>query len=300
MTRSRTRAIAVLVGALLLASACSDSKKISGADGTSTSVADSSTSSTVVDTSSSTSAPTSVVETTAPPTTAPAPATTAATPTTAGGGGGGVRLGQPTNLQAASSPVVSLPSGYICDGSDPGIPGWVVEDCQQMPSYNAGVTTLVARSAGDGSFAVFVLFQEEGALRSTFEAYEPGAGTWESVTVQLGDYHFDDGAEIWVGYRYAGTGGFLDLDVIDPQPEGPDFPATRDFFLGGLQGLDGGQVDLHPGGATVLTSVYAGSDPNCCPSSFLVREISWAANEWRVDAGTTFPAASTPDVFTDF
>lgn len=300
MTSSRPRAIALLVAALLLATACSDSKKITGADGTSTSVPVTSTSSTVVDASTSTSVPASVAETTAAPTTVPAPATTAATPTTTGSGGAGVRLGQPTNLQAASAPVVSLPSGFLCDGSDPGIPGWVVEDCQQMPSYNAGVTTLVARSTGDGSFAVFVLFQEEGALRSTFEAYEPGAGTWESVTVQLGDYHFDDGAEIWVGYRYAGTGSFLDLDVIDPQPEGPDFPATRNFFLGGLQGLDGGQVDLHPGGATVLTSVYAGSDPNCCPSSFLVREITWAANEWRIDAGTTYPAASTPDVFTDF
>ena len=61
-----------------------------------------------------------------------------------------------------------------------------------------------------------------------------------------------------------------------------------------MQGLDGGQVEMHPGGATVLTSVYAGSDPNCCPSSFLVREISWAANEWRIDAGTVYPAASTP------
>lgn len=299
MNRSRTLAMALVVGSLLLASACSDSKKITGADGTSTSVSDSTTSSTV-DTSTSSSVSESTVAATTTPTTAPAPATTTATPTTTGGGGGGVRLGQPTNLQTASSPVVSLPSSYVCDGSDPGIPGWVVEDCQQMPSYNAGVTTLVARSSGDGSFAVFVLFQEEGALRSTFEAYEPGAGTWDSVTVQLGDYHFDDGAEIWVGYRYAGSGSFLDLDVIDPQPEGPDFPATRDFFLGGLQGLDGGQVDLHPGGATVLTSVFAGSDPNCCPSSFLVREISWAANEWRIDAGTTYPSASVPDVFTDF
>ena len=304
MRRTRLRSVAFVAGALLLVGACSDTKKLTGADSSTTvsgesttSVAETST--TVVDTGSTTTAPVTTVAETTPPTAAPT--------TVAGGGGGGgggtaagVRLGQPTNLQAVSVPTISLPSDYFCDGSDPGIPGWTLVDCQQMPSYNAGVTTLVTRRVDDGSFGVFVLFQEEGALRSAFEAFEPGAGTWDSVTVMLGDFHFDDGAEVWVGYRYAGSGSYLDLDVLDPQPEGPDFPATRNFFLGGLQGLDGGQVEMHPGGATVLTSVFAGSDPNCCPSSFLVREISWAADEWRIDAGTTYPAASTPAVFTDF
>jgi hypothetical protein len=305
MRRTRLRSVAFVAGALLLVGACSDSKKVTGADPSSTTTGESTTSvadtsTTVVDAGSTTTAPsTTVVETTT--------AATAAPTTVAGGGGGGgggttggVRLGQPTNLQGVSVPTVSLPSDFLCDGTDPGIPGWTLVDCQQMPSYNAGVTTLVTRRVDDGSFGVFVLFQEEGALRSLFEAYEPGAGTWDSVTVQLGDFHFDDGAEVWVGYRYAGSGSYLDLDVLDPQPEGPDFPATREFFLGGLQGLDGGQVDMHPGGATVLSSVYAGSDPNCCPSSFLVREITWAADEWRIDTGTTYPAASAPAVFSDF
>ena len=302
MRRTRLRSVALTAGALLLVAACSDSKKVTGVDPSTTtgesttSVAETST--TIAATGSTTTVPVTTVAPTTPATAAP---TTVAGGGGGGGGGtGGVRLGQPTNLQAVSVPAVSLPSNYLCDGSDPGIPGFTLSDCQQMPSYNAGLTTLVMRSDTDGAYAVFVLFQEEGALRSLFEGYEPGAGTWDSVTVQLGDFHFDDGAEVWVGYRYAGSGSYLDLDVLDPQPEGPDFPATREFFLGGVQGLDGGQVEMHPGGATVLTSVYAASDPNCCPSSFLVREISWAANEWRIDAGTVFPAASAPPVFTDF
>ena len=303
MNRIRTRSLAMAASALLLAAACSDSKSISGAS--------SSTSSSVVATTSSVGETTTTIgsETSLAPATTLAPAVTIAStvapptlpplpppPPPAGG----VVLGQPTNLQASVVPAVSLPSGYTCDGSDPGIPGWHVVDCQSMPTYEAGVVTLVAQRNDDGSYGVFVLFQEEGMLRSLFEAYEPGAGTWSAVTVQLGDLHFDDGAEVWVGYRYAGTGQYFDLDVLDPQPEPADFPASRNFFLGGLQGLDHGSVDLHPGGATVLSAVYGASDPGCCPSSFLVREITWAANQWRINSGTTYPAAGVPLVPSDF
>ncbi|HAP77861.1 MAG TPA: hypothetical protein DCR14_17485, partial [Acidimicrobiaceae bacterium] len=227
----------------------------------------------------------------APPAT---PAPTVAPPA------GGAVLGAPTNLRGVSVPSVVLPENFLCDGTDPAIPGWTVVDCQQMPSFQAGVTTLVARRVDDGRFGVFVLFLDGGNLVSLYEAQEPAPDTWMSVTVVLGDFHFDDAAEVWVGYRYAGTGQYLDLDVLDPRPEGPDFPATRDIFLGGLQGLDHGQVDMRPGGATVLTPVYADSDPNCCPSSFRVREISWASGNWRINAGTTYPAASAPSVVSDF
>lgn len=301
MNRIRTCSIAMVASALLLATACSDSKSISGAATSSTSSSVAATTSSVTETTTTTVGS----ETSLAPDTSLAPASTIAStvappPPPPPPPAGGVVLGQPTNLQASVVPAVSLPSDYSCDGSDPGIPGWHVVDCQYMPSYEAGLVTLVAQRNDDGSYGVFVLFQDEGMLRSLFEAYEPGAGTWSGVTVQVGDFHFDDGAEVWVGYRYAGTGQYLDLDVLDPQPEPADFPATRNFFLGGLQSLDHGRVDLHPGGATVLTAVYGASDPNCCPSNFLVREITWAANQWRINTGTTYPAASVPAVTSDF
>lgn len=304
MTSFRTRSLAALAGVLLLASACSDSKQVTGAASTTTGSSVADTSTTV--TGETTTTTTLAAGTTLAPATSVAPAPTVAptvapTPSVAPPPPpSGAVLGAPTNLQASTVPAVSLPSDYYCDGSDPGIPGWHVVDCQYMPSYEAGVVTLVAQRNDDSSFGVFVLFQEEGMLRSLFEAYEPGAGTWSSVTVQVGDFHFDDGAEVWIGYRYAGTGQYLDLDVLDPQPEPDDFPATRNFFLGGLQGLDHGQVDLHPGGATVLSAVYGPSDAGCCPSNFLLREITWASNQWRINAGTTYPAASAPAVVTDF
>ncbi len=301
MNRIRTRSMAIVAGALLLAAACSDSKSISGAATSSTSSSVAATTSSVTETTTTTIGS----ETSLAPDTSLAPAPTIAStvappPPPPPPPAGGFVLGQPTNLQASVVPAVSLPSDYSCDGSDPGIPGWHVIDCQYMPSYEAGLVTLVAQRNDDGSYGVFVLFQEEGMLRSLFEAYEPGAGTWSGVTVQVGDFHFDDGAEVWVGYRYAGTGQYFDLDVLDPQPEPADFPASRNFFLGGLQSLDHGRVDLHPGGATVLTAVYSASDPNCCPSNFLVREITWAANQWRINTGTSYPAASVPAVTSDF
>jgi hypothetical protein len=161
-----------------------------------------------------------------------------------------------------------------------------------MPSYSDGVTTLVLRRNDDGRFGLAVLFRSGSSLVQRYFAAEEGPGTWSAVTVQLGDFHFDDGAEVWVGYRYAGTGGYLDIDVLDPLPGGV-------FFLGGLQSLAKGGADLHPGGATVISAVYGAGDPTCCPTSFLVQEISFAAGQWRIDAGTEFPAASAPTVVSD-
>jgi len=290
-----------VVAALLLATACSDSKSIDGADAeTGTATLESSTTVSSVAATTTTAASTStivVAETTAVPATAPpAPDTTSATTLPPGGGGGGglLALGTVTNLRPSDGTSVVLPSGYVCDGSDPGIPGWTVQECQQMPSYNDGVTTLVMRRNDDGRYGVVLLFKSGSNLVDRLMAFEPGPGTWSGVTVSLGDFHFDDGAEIWVGYRYEGTGQYLDLDVVDPLPGGV-------FFRGGLQGLDHGVVDLHPGGATVQDAVYGPTDPGCCPSQFRQREISFvsATNQWRINAGTTYPAAATPPITGD-
>ncbi len=296
MNRIRTRSLAALMGIVVLATACSDSKQISGSGSTtpaSTADSGSTTTSSVAESTTTSVAP----ETTLAPTTVPAtapPATPAPTVAPPPPPPGLSPLGSTTNLHYTPSGAVTLPDDFVCDGTDPGIPGWTMQDCQYQPSYQNGLTTLVARRNDDSSFGVFVLFHDGGYLTSLYEAYEPGPGTWDSVTVVVGDFHFDDGAEVWVGYRYAGTGHYLDLDVLDPLPD--------HIFLRGLQGLDHGQVDVHPGGATVQTAVYGPSDPNCCPSQFKVQEISFAVatNDWRINAGTDYPADSTPPITSDF
>lgn len=274
--------VAAAVVALVLAN-CSSSTKIvgSGSEPTSSAATTSLPTDTALPTDSTTPASTAPATTVAPtPTTAPA------------SGGAAVVLGAPTVMKAAGAGI-TLPTTFTCGDGDPGIPGWVVEDCQQMPSHSNGVTVLVLRRADDGRFAVSVLFGSGATLVQRYRAEEEAAGVWSGVTVQLGDYNGDDGAEVWVGYRYDGSGQYLDLDVLDPRADGT-------FQLGGLQGLDHGVVDLHPGGATVQSAVYGPSDAGCCPGSVLQRTIGYSGSRWRVDTGTTYPTAAAPAVSSDF
>lgn len=285
MNITQVRVAALVSAVALLTVACSDSQQVGGA--TTTTIASESTttaaavSTTVVATDeTAVTSPTTVAlaPTLGPPPTAPPPS--------------GSALGGPTNLIATPGGGITL-SGEACPGFDPGIPGWHVQDCQYQPSYSDGVQVLVLRRNDDGRFGVAVLFLSGGNWVQRYFAEEPDAGIWSDVTVMVGDFHFDDGAEIWVGYRYDGSGGYLDIDVLDPLPGGV-------YFLGGLQGLDHGLVDLHPGGATVVTAVYADGEPNCCPGHFLVREVTFAGAQWQIDGGTTYSPDAVPALTGDF
>lgn len=284
----RALSVAVAAATALAAAGCSSSKGVTGAS--TTSLPTSSSAPTAASAPAESVPPTSAVATTAP---APAPTAPAPTPAPGGSGGSGAVLPAVANLQATPGGGVTLPATFSCGAGDPGIPGWTVADCQEMPSYADGVTTLVMRRNDDGRFGVVVLFASGGSLVQRYRAEEEGPGVWNDVVVQLGDFNGDDGAEVWIGYRYDGSGGYLDLDVLDPRPDGS-------FLLGGLQSLDHGVADMHPGGATVQQAVYAASDPGCCPSSVRQREISFSGGQWRVTAGSDYPSASAPAISGDF
>ena len=206
----------------------------------------------------------------------------------------GTELGQPTNLQPDAG-TIFLPGDLANCDSDPGMPGFHNSECMASPSFSDGLVVMVQQENGDGHYRVVVFFKQGGSTdyASRFVAEEPAAGTWSNVHVEVGDYNADDGVEVWVGYRVAGTGGYLDLDVLDPQPDGA-------FFLGGLQGLAKGRVDVQPGSADVMSAVYSASDPNCCPSSLLLQKIIPSAGTWRINAGTAYPTASAPPSGSDF
>lgn len=285
----RIRVAVLTIAIALLTVACSDSQRFGGANTTvpaSVTTVPDSVATIVVD--STLVAPDDTTPLT-PDTVAPAltvaPAPPAPPPT-------GSALGAPTNLVATPGGGITL-AGDPCPGFDPGIPGWTVQDCQYMPSYSNGVQVLVLRRNDDGRFAVAALFLSAGNWVQRYWAEEAAPGIWSNVTVIVGDFHFDDGAEVWVGYRYDGSGGYLDIDVLDALPDGS-------IFLGGLQGLDHGQVDLHPGGATVVTAIYADGEPNCCPGHFLVREVTFASGQWLINSGTTYAADAVPAVAGDF
>ena len=266
---------------LMVLTACSDAKSLdtlnttAGSDVTTTAPATSTTASNSTTTvAPASTVPVSTVAVTLPPY--------------------GNELGQPTNLQPDAGSIF-LPGDLANCDSDPGMPGFHNSECVASPSFSDGLVVMVQQENGDGHYRVVVFFKQPGSAdyASRFVAEESGAGTWSNVHVEVGDYNSDDGVEVWVGYRVAGTGGYLDLDVLDPRSDGS-------FFLGGLQGLAKGRVDVQPGSADVMSAVYAGSDPNCCPSSMLLQKIIPSAGAWRINAGTTYPTASAPPSGSDF
>ena len=56
---------------------------------------------------------------------------------------------------------------------------------------------------------------------------------------------------------------------------------------------------LFKGGVTVRNALYASTDPNCCPSLVVHREVFFAAGQWQVDAGEVFDVSAEPPIEAD-
>ncbi len=166
-----------------------------------------------------------VPPTTLPPTTTAPPVVTApaptAPPTTATPVPTFAAFGSQTNLRVDTAPLTLPIAGADCAAGIT-MADFETEQCINATSYLNGVVVLVQRHATTSSRRVLAMFR--GADGTTFEsryiAVEPSAGTWSQVTAVVSDHNGDDHAEVWVGYRYSGTGGYLDIDVLDPRPDG--------------------------------------------------------------------------------
>lgn len=187
-----------------------------------------------------------------------------------------------------------MPAGFDClsfndpvTGGDPGIPGWGVEECYQAPSYAGQMIVLKLYRRDDGRPGVAVLFPVGDHFEQRYFAqFEPDV--LDAISIFLEDLNGDDGVEAWIGYKYQGTGKYLDFEVLDPRPDGS-------FFLGGVHSIDHGRVDLHPGGATVRLPLYQLGDPNCCPSLVLHRIVAFDGTNWLINEGFEyFPATEPP------
>lgn len=303
-----TRSLALSCVAVVALAACGGDDGVNSGDvvgpTTSAGVTTSAADTTVPDTSAveTTVAETTVAPTTEAPTTA-APATTATLPPITISTLPPVvdALADNTNLQPSNAISFTLPpGGEVCADFTP--PGWVTDSCQSFVALE-NFYAVVQREAGDGHFRVVVLVPDGGAdWISEYVAEEPGAGVWSAVTVVPGSFHFGSGPfngdamGLWVGYRYDGTGQYLDVDVVEWNEDGT---ATR----GALKELDHGGVDLRAGGADVRSAVYGPSDPGCCPSQVRVQTIDYrpTVNRWHIDTGTLVPvddpaAAITSDL----
>ena len=111
-----------------------------------------------------------------------------------------------------------------------------------------------------------------------------------AVALYISDYAGIGHPAAFVGYRIEGTGHFLDFDIVQSRGDGS-------LDVRGMRGLDHGNIGLpsaEPG--VVVSAVFAGSDPNCCPTSMLYQGLAYVGGAWSIDTGTLYPSASAPVV----
>jgi hypothetical protein len=318
MTTMRRRVfIACALPIVVLLAACGESKSLKTTSATTTSVSSGlvatvptgvpTTTITAPETTVATTVPFKFTETTPPltlpPTTPPTvptatepptipptiPPVTAAPTTTISPIA--IDLGPVTNLKVPpAAEVISLPAAVANCTLDPGLVGYVTVECAKAVSYGNGMVVLIQRAAADNRFRVMVFFKKADPsldYESRYIAIEPAIGAWTNVHAEVADHNGDTFAEAWIGYRYAGTGGYLDLDVLDPRSDGS-------FYLAGLRELPKGRIDVRDGGADVVSATDATNQ------TFLVQLIGRSGTQWRINAGTMFPADTAPLIAGDF
>lgn len=274
--RRRTAAL-LAAGALVALGACSSEAKVEGA--TTTSSVDAS--STTVDASSTTVAEST---TSAAPLATDAPTTTAAAPeTTAAPVAGYTPMGAPRLIALSEEDHVFPENEIVCE-NDTFFDYGQMEQCVQegdlmVISYRIPESKRVVEVyAHVGAFWVETHYTTEAV---DFEL--------ASVDLYIGDYGGIGNPAVFIGYRYEGTGGYLDFDIVQSIGEGP-------FDVRGIQGLDKGNVVMpvdEPG--VVVSAVYGDSDPNCCPSNMLFRDLAYVDGAWSLTDGTLVPTAEMPD-----
>lgn len=285
--RVRRLLIGGVVALSVVATACgSDAPPAASPSTTTAASVSSSTSTSVADTLP---AATTIVDETTTTTAAPAPTPSPAptpTPTPTPGAAQPndfVPLGNVTNLQFADG-AITVPAAALDCESDLGIPGYTTVGCGG--ALNALVLTL--RRVDTGEWVAAVLYLDGDTWTSQWVAYEPAPGVWENVDFRVGEYGANGEPTVWIGYRYAGTGGYLDLDVAQQFADGG-------FQVSGEQGLDKGNFGVEGAATTAVRDViYAAADPTCCPSSERHRYLRFIDGQWMINSGLTYPTGTAP------
>jgi hypothetical protein len=217
-----------------------------------------------------------------------------AAPTTEPTDGGGDDLTGLTELSDVTVAVddagtVTVPDAALdCEGGDLGIPGYTTVGC----GGSIDMLVLTLRRVDTGQWVAAVLKEQGPTWVSVFVAIEPEAGVWDNVDFRIGEYGAGE-PTAFIGYRYAGSGGFLDIDVV--QAVGPG------FLKWGYQGLENGNFASGPDSELLFTQTVAlDTDPLCCPSVIEYREVRYAADAWRIAVAEPHPIDAAPVISTAF
>lgn len=302
--RTGTRRV---IGALALSSAlvvagCSSSRQVSstGPDGTAGGVdtvvdtaATSSTSSSSSTTSTSTS--TTVPSTTVAPTTvAPtAPPTTAAPTTVPGSGSPPLGTGGALLRPAAAGAPELVGFGAAADCTALGAAPFTVESCGLVDS-TAG--TLIWAVFVDGADATHYagVFAQSGpdTWVPALDVHEDFEGAWTAARFAQGDFDGDGADELLFGARIAGSGGYLELDIVDITGGNP--------VVGAHLELERGAAIGESGRVRTQEAFYAPTDAACCPTKVNRLTIRLVNGSWRVVDSEQVPAGSPPSFTSQF
>lgn len=127
--------------------------------------------------------------------------------------------------------------------------------------------------------------------RPRLRANEAFVGAWSDAKAVAGDPDSDGRMELLFGFRHAGTGGYLDLDIVDIR-------LSHVTVTGHVDGLAKGRARLSPGRVLIAEGLYGPSDPNCCPSRIDWNRLAWnPTGGWRA-ASRAITLSTAPPLWT--
>jgi len=270
-----------LLGAALIAAACSsDATKSTG---TSTTLAGDATTTTTADDDATTIASDSTATTTTPTTTP-----TGADPTTTVAGvltearniptawTAGAQEGDPEVFAALGScePFYEALAGGPYTQSRCGV--WDASGGQRMWTVTRGVSGIL----------IAIIWQpaSPSSWVAVMRAQETDPGQWDDIAIVTGNTDSGPSDELVSGTRIAGASGKLAVVVIDVRSGTPRVVAVHPTGNHGV-------AVLRPGvGIEVWSAVEAEDIPKCCPTEFVQSFLRLVDTAWFVDTRGTVPA----------
>ncbi len=151
------------------------------------------------------------------------------------------------------------------------------QSCGEWNAVGGRRIWVVTKSATGRFFAV--VWQQTSGFNwvPRLRLLEPEAGTWDSVVMKAADIDSGPNQELVAGIRYAGSGGYLDIDVIDAIGGNPKVVAHVE---GANKGIAYTESKL---GVWIWNAEFGPTDPFCCPSAFSQFLLSSDGGTWILD-----------------
>jgi hypothetical protein len=115
-------------------------------------------------------------------------------------------------------------------------------------------------------------------------AVQADPGAWADFNIVTGNIDSGENDELVSGLRLAGSGGFLNVNIVDIRSGTPRVMAVNNEIPSGV-------AVLRPNnGVEMWAAVYGPTDPECCPSTFARFTLFAAGSDWLGIPGPTVPA----------